>query len=209
MTVPHWRWGDPVAPLARLLDVGGFLAIPTESSYGLGADPRSEAGVAAVFRCKGRSAGKSLPVVAADERQLAELGVALETPGLRRLARLWPAALTVALPLRGTLAAAAGEATLAVRLPAHAGLRRLLADLGRPLTATSANRAGAPPILDPEALEPLLSGFPATIVDDGVLPGGAPSTLVALDGGRLAILRAGRYPSRRLEEVFRSDCGNP
>jgi L-threonylcarbamoyladenylate synthase len=187
-----------VAPLSALLDAGGFLAIPTESSYGLAADPRSAAGVAAVFACKGRAAEKSLAVVAAD----------LDAPAVRRLTELWPAALTVVVPLRRPLAATGEDATLAVRLPAHENLRRLLGELGRPLTATSANRAGEPPILDPEALEPLLEGFPAAIVDDGVLPGGAPSTLVAVADGRLAILRAGRYPSQRLGEVFRSDCGN-
>ncbi len=197
-----------MAPLSALLDAGGFLAIPTESSYGLAADPRSAAGVAAVFACKGRAAEKSLAVVAADERQLAALGADLDAPAVRRLTELWPAALTVVVPLRRPLAATGEDATLAVRLPAHENLRRLLGELGRPLTATSANRAGEPPILDPEALEPLLEGFPAAIVDDGVLPGGAPSTQVAVADGRLAILRAGRYPSQRLGEVFRSDCGN-
>ncbi len=208
MSVPRWHWGDPVSPLAALLDAGGFLAIPTESSYGLGADPRSAAGVAAIARCKGRSTTKSLPVVAADQRQLVALGVDLEAPGIPALAALWPAALTIVAPLRGPLAAAGEAETLAVRLPGHAGLRRLLGELGRPLTATSANRSGEPPVLDPEALEALLEGFPAFVVDDGVLPGGPPSTLVAVARGRLAVLRAGRYPSQRLDAVFRNDCGN-
>jgi L-threonylcarbamoyladenylate synthase len=208
MGVPRWHWGEPVAPLAELLAGGGFLAIPTESSYGLAADPRSAAGVAAIARCKGRAADKALPVVAASEEQLVALGADLGAREVRCLVGLWPAALSVAVPLRRPLPAAGPGGTLAVRLPDHARLRRLLGQLGGALTATSANRAGEPPILDPDELVPLLEGLPAAIVDDGRLPGGEPSTLVAVREGRLAILRAGRYPSHRLEEVFRSVCGN-
>jgi len=209
MDALRWHWGESVAPLAAVLDGGGFLAIPTESSYGLAADPRSAAGVAAIVRCKGRAAGKAMPVVAADENQLVALGVELETAAVRCLARLWPAALSLVVPLARPLPAAGAEGTLAVRLPAHENLRRLLAALGHALTATSANREGEPPIVDPDALVPLLAGFPSAIVDDGGLPGGEPSTLVAVREGRLAILRPGRYPSQRLEQLFRSLCGNP
>ena len=66
-------------PAAALLARGGVLAIPTESSYGLGADPRNPAGVEAVYRIKGRDAGKPLPVVVAGLEQLAGLGI---DPGL-------------------------------------------------------------------------------------------------------------------------------
>jgi L-threonylcarbamoyladenylate synthase len=191
--VPRWHWGEPTAGLAELLRRGGVLAIPSESSYGLGADPRNPAGVAAVCALKGRSAGKALPVVAADLAQLAALGIDLEDAGLRRVAALWPAALTVVARLRGRLPAALGGATLAVRLPAHPRLRVLLAELGHALTATSANTEGEPPILDPDALGALLDGAEAVIVDDGVLPGGPPSTLVEWTGVGLRVLRAGAF----------------
>ena len=70
-----WHWGDPVAPLRALLARGGVLAFPTESSYGLGADPRNPAGVETIYRIKGREAGKPLPVVVAGREQLADLGI--------------------------------------------------------------------------------------------------------------------------------------
>lgn len=198
--VARWRWGEPLQALVERLDAGGFLAIPTESSYGLAADPTSAAGVEAVFRCKGRPPDQALPVVAADREQLEALGVDLSAPLLRRLAALWPAPLSLVAPLSRPLPAAAGGKSLAVRVPAHAGLRDLLSRLGRPLTATSANRSGEPPVLDPDLLVDLLRGSPATIVDAGRLPGGPPSTIVAPRGGRLAILRPGGYPSSRLAD---------
>ena len=209
---PRWHWGDPIAPLQALLRRGGVLAIPTESSYGLGADPRNPAGVEAIYRIKEREAGKALPVVVAGREQLAPLGIDLGADSnlyiVERLFALWPAPLTVLLPLSRPLSAAAGENRLAVRVPEHEKLRDLLAALGHGLTATSANRSGGEPILDPAAAAELLAGEDAMVVDGGVLPGGPPSTLVAIEGDRLVVLRSGRFPAERLKETLvRSSMG--
>lgn len=172
-----WRWGDPVAPLAALLARGGLLAIPTESSYGLAADPRNPAGVAAVYRVKGRPADQPLPVVVAGPEQLPGLGIDPDLPILRRLSAVWPGPLSLLLPFTAVAAplpAAAGAPALAVRVPAHARLRELLAALGTGLTATSANRSGRAPVLDPGQLAELLAGEEAAVIDDGRLPGDHP-----------------------------------
>jgi len=193
---PVWRFGDPVEPLRALLARGGVLAIPTESSYGLAADPRNRTGVETVYRIKGRESGKALPVVVADLGQLADLGIDADLPILEPLMACWPGPLTVVLPV------AAGNGGLAVRIPGHAGLRDLLSSLGHGLTATSANRSGGEPIVDPKDLPALLAGEDAVIVDGGSLPGGAPSTLVAIDGGVPVVLRAGSFPVDRLRVLL-------
>jgi L-threonylcarbamoyladenylate synthase len=189
-----------------LLRRGGVLAIPTESSYGLGADPRNPAGVEAIYRIKQRERGKPLPVVVSGRGQLAELGVDLGAgPNLyivERLCELWPAPLTVLLRISHPLPAAAGEARLAVRVPDHEKLRELLSALGNGLTATSANRSGGEPALDPSAAAELLAGEDAMVVDGGVLPGGPPSTLAAIEGGWPVVLRKGRFPTERLMAAF-------
>ncbi len=199
-----WRPGDPIEPLRALLARGGVVAIPTESSYGLGADPRNPAGVEAIYRIKGREGGKPLPVVVADLEQIRDLGIDPGLSILEALAACWPAALTVVLPIARPLPAAAGEPALAVRIPAHDGLRRLLAGLGHGLTATSANRSGCPPILDPAAAAELLAGVDlemgSAVVDGGVLPGGLPSTLVAIEASGPVVLRTGIFPVERLRE---------
>lgn len=204
--VPLWHWGDPIAPLRDLLRRGGVLAIPTESSYGLGADPRNPAGVEAIYRIKGRERGKPLPVVVSGRGQLADLGIDLGAGPfvyiVERLFDLWPAPLTVLLPTSRPLPAAAGEARLAVRVPDHEKLRDLLSALGNGLTATSANRSGGEPVLDPAAAAELLAGEDAMVVDGGVLPGGPPSTLVAIEEGRPVVLRTGRFPIERLMAAF-------
>lgn len=197
----RFRPGDPVDPLRALLARGGVLAIPTESSYGLGADPRNPEGVETVYRIKGRERGKPLPVVVADLAQLADLGIDPDLPILKPLSACWPGPLTVVLPIARPLPAAAGGSTLAVRIPGHAGLRRLLAELGHGLTATSANRSGGEPVLDPEAAAELLAGEDAAVMDGGALPGGPPSTLLEFRASGPVVLRTGGFPLERLRDL--------
>jgi L-threonylcarbamoyladenylate synthase len=194
-----WRWGQDLAPLREILAAGGMLAIPTESSYGLGVDPRSEAGVATVFRFKRRSSEKPLPIVLGELTQMRQLGADPDAPELRELLALWPAPLTVVVPIERALPATAGGCTAAVRVPAHPRLRDLLRDLGRPLTATSANPSNARPVTGRSDLTELLREWPSVIVDDGDLPGGLPSTIVETGAEGVRVLRAGAYPLARLQ----------
>ena len=183
---------------AEVLSAGGVLAIPTESSYGLGVDPRDPRGVEAIYRLKGRERGKALPVVAADVAQLLALGVDPASAALAWAAPRWPAALTVVLPLAAPIPASAGAPTIAARLPAHDGLRRLLGELGHALTATSANPSGEPPLSDPDEVRAWLAttGEKFVVVDQGATSGGPPSTLVELRHGEVVILRKGRDEAR-------------
>ncbi len=197
-----WRFGEPVAPLAALLGRGGVLAVPTESSYGLAADPRNPEGVAAVYRIKAREAGKPLPVVVAGLDRLAGLGIDPDLPILAVLARHWPGPLTAVLPISRPLPAAAGAGSLAVRVPGHAPLRTLLRELGADLTATSANPSGGAPATEPAAAAALLSGEDGALVDGGPLPGGPPSTLVRWTPEGLEVLRPGGLPADRLAALL-------
>ncbi len=203
----RWTWGDPIEPLAAALDRGGILGIPTESSYGLAVDPSSREGVAAVYRLKRRDAAMPLPVVIADLEQIRRLGGDTRTAERLGLTDLWPAPLTLLLPVARDLPAAAGSGRIGFRVPAHAGLRGLLRDLGRGLTATSANRSGAPPLVDANDMLRLLEGRDAVLVDDGRLPGGEPSTVVGVGEEGVEIVRRGAFPLERLEEAVRAAVG--
>jgi L-threonylcarbamoyladenylate synthase len=192
-----WHWDDDPAELIEVLRLGGVLGVPTESSYGLAVDPTDERGVATIFEVKGRAGNLALPVVVADLSQAVALGVDAGTPGLDAVAKLWPAPLSIVVRLERPIAASASGTTLAIRIPAHERLRELLHLLG-PLTATSANRSGEPPLLDPIATATLLEGMNGRVVDGGTMPGGLPSTLVRWEGGGFRVLRAGRFPLDRL-----------
>ena len=189
-----WPWDGDLEVVKGALAGGRVLAVPTESSYGLAVDPRSLAGVDAIYRIKERERGNPLPVVAADGAQALDLG--LEANEALRMAEMhWPAPLTVVAPLLpgASVPAAAGGATLAVRVPAHERLLGLLEALGHPLTATSANRSGEAAICDPAALEPILGDCGAIVVGGEQTPGGPPSTVVSWSSAGLRVLRRGRF----------------
>lgn len=197
----RWQFGDDPDEVRGVLAGAGVVAIPTESSYGLAVDATNPEAVARVFELKGRPGDKPLPVVVASADAM--------PPGCRvmaglesKLAALWPAPLTLVLNLdpRRPIAAAAGRPTLAVRVPEHRRLRELLTVTG-PLTATSANRAGGRPLLEPDEVCELLSASPtpSLLVDDGRLAGGPSSTLVRVDAGSWRLLRRGAVEEATLE----------
>lgn len=180
-----------VAEVRSALASGGVVVVPTESFYGLAADPLSDAGVKAVRALKGRPEEMGLPVLCADWRQVEDL-VRVPERFRVKLSRLWPAALTAILPVRERTAAAAGGG-LAVRIPDHGALRALLYRVG-PVTGTSANRHGEPPCVTVAEAVRSLTAAPAVALDGGSTAGGEPSTLVDLTGEKPRILRPGRVP---------------
>lgn len=198
--VEHGDLDEAVHACSAVVFQGGVVLLPTESYYGLGADPWSETGVARIFTMKERPEELGLPVLCADWQQLESLVVVPETYRVK-LARLWPAALTVVLPTVGDLPAARGG-TLAVRIPGHAELRALLYLLG-PLTATSANRHGDPPFTTVEGALASLAEPPDLALDAGATAGGEVSTLVDLSRREPEILRPGACA---WEEPYPDSC---
>jgi L-threonylcarbamoyladenylate synthase len=184
--------------LAASLRAGGVAAVPTETFYGLAADPLSERGVGRILAMKGRPEGKPLLVLFGERSQLAPLGVTASPESLDRFFAVWPAPLTVVLPLAAPVPASLGAPSLAVRLPAHAGLAALLERIG-PVTGTSANRSGEPPCYRAAAVEEILGGELDVIVDGGTTPGGLASTLLDATVEPPRVLREGafRWPTAR------------
>jgi len=177
--------------VAAMKGRSGAALLPTETFYGLAADPADARAVNSVFRLKDRPPGKALPVLAADWGQVEGL-VEIPSAYRVRLSRTWPGPLTVILPARRPLPAGTAG-TLAVRIPGHELLRALLYLTG-PLTATSANRHGEPPATTLENSLLGLQGEPDLALDGGVTPGGVPSTLVDLTGPEARVLRVGPAP---------------
>jgi len=178
--------------LIEVLARGGVAAIPTETFYALACDPSNERGVDRIFRIKGRDDGKPLPVLFSSRAELDRMGVEAAPRLLDRLFRLWPAPLTVVLALRAEIPASRGSRTLAVRIPAASAVRQLLDRVG-PLTGTSANRSGQPPISEPGELALRLGDDVDLLIDGGTTPGGAPSTIVDATVEPPRVLRAGAF----------------
>ena len=191
-----------IAVAVDALAAGEIVAFPTDTLYGLAVDPRRPDAVARLFALKGRAAGAAAPLVAANADQ-ASLAVQAWTPLARRLAeRFWPGPLSLVLDAEPALdpAALGGGVTVAIRVPAHAVARALASAFGHPITATSANRSGAPPAVDAPAVVAELGDGAAVVLDGGPAAGKRPSTIVDARGSRPRLLRAGAIEWERVLE---------
>jgi L-threonylcarbamoyladenylate synthase len=204
---------DPLRPdpgalerAAAILRGGGVAAVPTDTLYGLAADPFNVAAVDRVFAIKGRMNDQALPLVAADAAQVREWIGGWSALGDRLSRRFWPGPLTLVLPAPPTLASAVtgGRGTVGVRVPAHVVTRALCAAIGRPLTATSANRSGAPATEHPDVVAAALGDGVDALVDAGVTPGGPPSTIVDITTGEPRLIRAGAVSWDAVNECARN-----
>jgi len=201
-----------VARAAAHLHEGGLVGMPTETVYGLAADARDPRAIARVFEAKGRPRFDPLIVhVPPGDPLRALVGVASPLSGwsqrgskqLEGLLGWWPGPLTVVLPRDPEIPdlAAAGLATVAVRMPAHPVAQRLLTAFGGPLVAPSANRFGRVSPTSAEAVRDELGHVAGFVLDGGPCPIGVESTIVAVElDGTVRLLRPGAVPVEALVE---------
>jgi L-threonylcarbamoyladenylate synthase len=193
---------DPRAlePAVDWLRAGGVVAFPTDTLYGLAVDPFSEPAVAALFDLKGRALTSAIPLLASSRAQVETAFGELRgsTDALARA--FWPGPLSLILDAPDALASAvhAGTKTIAVRVPAHALARALAHALGRPVTATSANLAGAPPVATAASLDAVADDPRVFVIDGGETPGGPPSTIVDARGAEPRRIRDGAIAWERV-----------
>lgn len=188
--------GDPppeaaVAAAAESLREGDIIGVPTDTVYGLAADPWHSGASDRLFLVKGRPRNVELPVFVSGMEQALELTTSL-TPGAARLMeRFWPGPLTLVLPRRPELNADLGEddATIGLRCPDHPVPLALCRVYG-PYATTSANRHGSPPAVSARQLAEDLPGV-QLVLDAGTCDG-QPSTVVDATGETPRLLRAGR-----------------
>jgi L-threonylcarbamoyladenylate synthase len=193
-------WVDPAAPqrdaleeAAKWILAGRVVAIPTDTLYGLAADPFSAAAVDALFAAKDRPAERAVPLIASDRAQV-ETAIGPLSPVASRVAdRAWPGPLTLVVPAPRALAAAVtgGTGTVGIRVPNHDVARAIARSVGRPITATSANVSGEPATDDPDRVERSLGDRIQMLIDVGRTAGGPPSTIVDMTGDTPRLVRAG------------------
>jgi L-threonylcarbamoyladenylate synthase len=175
---------------------GGLVAFPTETSWGLGADARSDAALAKLRAWKGRDAAKPISILVAGAADLARLGARL-SPAASLLARaFWPGPLTLVVRCEAKLADGVAGPGGAVGLrcsphPVASALAALAARRGvGPLTATSLNRAGEPDCRTRAEAEKC-AGAEIPLVAGADAGGGPPSSVVDATGEKPVVLREG------------------
>jgi L-threonylcarbamoyladenylate synthase len=192
---------DAIEEAATWIRDGGVIAIPTDTLYGLAADPFNAAAVARVFEIKGRLE-RALPLVAADVQQVTKHIGPLNPLAARLAERFWPGPLTILLTAPAALArgVSAGTDRVGVRVPADSITRAICAAVGRPITATSANISGESATSDPDVVERTLGGAVDFLLDTGRTLGGAPSTIIDATGAAPVLVREGAI---RWDEIDR------
>lgn len=195
---------DERAALAAAVDAlrrGGVVAYPTDTLYGLAADPASDAAMERLFAVKQRDRAQAIPLIASDLDQARAAG--RFTAGDLRLARaFWPGPLSLVVQAQAGVSrlAAADDGTVAIRVPAHPLARGLAAAFGMCITATSANLSGQPAAAVADDVAMALGDRIDLLLDGGAAPGGLPSTIVALHGGRATLMRTGAVAWERVLE---------
>ncbi len=189
---------------------GQLLAYPTETVYGLGSAPTDDA-LDALARLKGRPPKKPFLLLVSSEKMAGEWGLVFSRAASALADAFWPGPLTLVLKggegrlpdrLRGA------EGGIAVRYTSHAGIRRLVAACGIPLTSTSANRPGSPPAAGAAGIESLFSDAVRSghllVLDGGVLGNVPPSTLVDCTEPIPRMVREGAIPRGELRRAVGS-----
>ena len=185
-----------VTRAAAVLASGEPVALPTETVYGLAADALRPDAVLKIFEAKERPFFDPLIVHLPTPGWLEELAeIPAESRALVAMLtrRFWPGPLTLVLPRRAVVpdVVTAGLGTVAVRMSAHPVFRAVIERFGRPLAAPSANRFGRiSPTTGAHVFSELAGRIPL-ILDGGPALHGVESTIVAVEGGRLRMLRAG------------------
>jgi L-threonylcarbamoyladenylate synthase len=195
--------GEAMEKAMALLESGDVVAIPTETVYGLAGDATNGVAVARIFEAKGRPRFNPLIAHVADPA-MAER-IALFDPLSERLAQaFWPGPLTLVLPQRPGNGihplVTAGLDTIALRMPKGFG-GELIARLGRPLAAPSANSSGRISATTAEAVAADLGARIRFVVDGGPTPVGLESTIVKVEGATLRLLRPGGIAAEEIETL--------
>jgi L-threonylcarbamoyladenylate synthase len=184
--------GSELDAAVACLRAGTLVVFPTESVYGLGADARSAEAVARLVAVRGREPGKPILVLVRDLAMAESMSAGLPPRAIRLAERFWPGPLTIVVPARAGLAEplVAGTGTIGMRVSSHATAAALVAALGGPVTAPSANPPGAAPPRRVDEARAYFGDGVGTYLDGGTLPGGV-STVVAVDRHGVRVLRDG------------------
>jgi L-threonylcarbamoyladenylate synthase len=185
---------------------GQVLGMPTDTFYGLAADPLNLRAVERVYEIKSRSRHKPLSLLIESTDQAEELAKPLPEEFYALARRFWPGPLTVIvkaasrLPLKVT----ANTGNVALRVPAAEIPLAVVRAAGLPLTATSANLSGASECTTAVQVRDQLQDRIGIIVDGGTSPREVASTIVDLtdDEARWRVIREGAIPSQTISEYF-------
>ena len=192
-----------VSKAAALLRKGNTVALPTETVYGLAADALNPIAVAKIFEAKERPRFDPL-IVHLPSRDCLERVAKIDNESRdlveKLIAHFWPGPLTLVLGRQPIVPeiVTAGLDTVAVRISPHEIFAEIVRAFGKPLAAPSANRFGRISPTTAQHVQDELGGRIPLIVDAGPTAHGIESTIIAVHGGRIDVLRRGPITAEQL-----------
>ncbi len=177
-----------IAAAVKVLKRGSVIAYPTETTYGLGCDPRNAKAVRRIYAIKGREKKKPLLLVASSTAQVKKVAK-LVGANLEFAKRFWPGPLTLVLPARN------GKKEIAARVSSSKFVQSLTEAYGFPIISTSANKSGKKECRSGRAIASTFQNQknrPDFVIDVGSLPKRKVSTVARVgEDGRVEVLRHG------------------
>ena len=194
---------DVCLEAVKCLRAGGIIAIPTDTVYGLAADPFNVDAVQRLYMVKGRPDGKPIPLVLSSVEDVHRVSQNLPGFFFHLTDRFWPGGLTIVIEAKDLLPVlTAGGHTVGVRIPDNPILLQILQAFGGPTAITSANLSGETPATSPEEIGSELASRIDMIVDGGETPGPIPSTVYDISVSPPLIRRHGVISEETLTKEF-------
>ena len=186
--------------LCQLLERGKIIAYPTETYYGLGAKYDREDSLKRIYTIKRRPHEKAMPLIIGKAEQLSLLTPLLPDIAQKLIKQFWPGPLTLILQAREDLSChiTANTGKVAVRIPGPSFALDLARHLDFPITATSANVTGMPPAETAGTVINYFGNLLHAVVESGITPGTAPSTIVDVTGREIRVVRQGIIPAEAI-----------
>jgi len=188
----------------RLILAGKVVALPTDTFYCLGADPFNLAAVSEVYRIKGRTSDRPLPLLVASLDQASDLTTNPPALFFKLAEKFWPGPLTIVVPASRQipLKVTGNTGKVGLRWPRAPLAVALIAAAARPITGTSANLSEHPACATAEEVDRQVGDTLPLILDGGVAQGELASTVVELEGEGARILRKGPVTEDQLKEFL-------
>lgn len=192
-----------ISNAAKEIKIGGIVAFPTETVYGLGANALDPIAVAKIFELKGRPKFDPLIVHIADLSDI-KLLASSDDSRIYQLAEIfWPGPLTIVVPKSTVVPdiVTAGLQTVGIRMPKNSIALELIKKSGCPIAAPSANKFGK---ISPTTAEHVKKYFPKIdlILDGGKTEVGIESTVIKLNERGFEILRHGVITKEEIESII-------
>lgn len=179
---------------------GGVIAYPTDTYYGLGADPRNPSAVKRLFSIKGRLKDQPILLLIAEPADVGKWAGEITGTAARLMIRNWPGPLTLVFNARGDVLPelTAGTGTIGLRVPGSVLARGLIRFIGHALTGTSANLSGRPNLRTAQEAMEEIGSLVDLVLDGGETAGGAASTVLDVTTAVPRVIREGAVPVKDL-----------